>query len=43
MHLKEPGFSYSARGSFNKNKKRIRKFKETGDAKYIYKNELDKA
>ena len=43
MHLKEPGFSYSARGPFNKNKERIRKFKETGDAKYIYKNELDKA
>ena len=26
-----------------KNKKRIQKFKETGDINYIYKNELDKA
>ena len=28
---------------FTKNKERIRKFKETGDAKYIYRNELDRA
>ena len=26
-----------------KNKKRIQKFKKTGDSRYIYKNELDKA
>ena len=26
-----------------KKKERIQKFKETGDKKYIYKNELDKA
>ena len=26
-----------------KNKERIQKFKETGDARYIYQNELDKA
>ena len=26
-----------------KNKERIQKFKETGDTKYIYRNELDKA
>ena len=26
-----------------KNKERIRKFKETGDSRYIYQNELDKA
>ena len=26
-----------------KNKERIKKFKETGDTIYIYKNELDKA
>ena len=43
MHLKQPGFTYSACGPFTKNKKRIQKFKETGDTKYIYKNELDKA
>ena len=42
MHLKQPGFTYSACGPFTKNKERIRKFKETGDTCYIYKNELDK-
>ena len=43
MHLKQLGFTYSACGPFTKNKKRIQKLKETGDAGYIYKNELDKA
>ena len=43
MYLKQPGFTYSACGPFTKNKQRIRKFKETGDTSYIYKNELDKA
>ena len=43
MYLKQPGFTYSACGPFTKNKERINKFKETGDANYIYKNELDKA
>ena len=43
MHLKQPGFTYSACGFFTKNKERIQKFKETGDTSYIYKNELDKA
>ena len=42
MHLKQPGFTYSACGPFNKNKERIQKFKETGNTNYIYKNELDK-
>ena len=42
MHLRKPGFTYSACGPFTKNKERIQKFKETGDASYIYKNELDK-
>ena len=27
----------------NKNKERIQKFKETGNSRYIYRNELDKA
>ena len=40
MHLKQPGFSNSACGSFTKNKEKIQKFKETGDTKYIYKNQL---
>ena len=43
MHLKQPGFIYSACGPFTKNKERIQKFKETGDTSFIYKNELDKA
>ena len=43
MHLKQPGFTYSARRPFIKNKERIQKFKETGDTRYIYKNESDKA
>ena len=43
MHLKQPGFTYSAYGPFTKNKERIQKLKETGDTSYICKNELDKA
>ena len=42
MHLKQPGFTYSACGPFTKNKEQIQKFKETGDTSYIYKNELDR-
>ena len=42
MHLKQTGFTYSACGPFTKNKQRIQKFMETGDMKYIYRNELDK-
>ena len=43
MHLKQPGFTYSACGPFTKNKQRIQKFMQTGDKNYIYQNELDKA
>ena len=43
MHLKQPGFTYSACGPFTKHKERIQKFKETGHTRYICKNELDKA
>ena len=43
MHLKQPSFTYRACGPLAKNKERIQKFKETGDTKYIYRNELDKA
>ena len=43
MHLKQPGFTYSACVPFTKHKERIQKFKETGDVRYIYRNELDKA
>ena len=43
MHLRQSGFRYSACGPFIKNKERMQKFKETGDSRYIYQNELDKA
>ena len=43
IHLRQPGFTYSACGPFTKNKERIQKFKETEDTSYNYKNELDKA
>ena len=43
MHLRQPVFTHSACGPFTKNKESIQKFKQTGDSRYIYKNELDKA
>ena len=42
-NLRQPQVVYSACEPFTKNKERIRKFKETGDTSYVYKNELDKA
>ena len=32
MHLRQPGFTYSACGPFTKIEERIQKFKETRDA-----------
>ena len=43
MHLRQPQFVYSAYGPFTRDKERIKKFKQTGDMRYIYRNELDKA
>ena len=44
MHLRPPGFTYCAAcGPFTKNKQIIQGFKEPGDTKYIYRNELGKA
>ena len=43
MHLKQPQFVYSACGPFTRHKERIKKFKQTGDTRYIYRNEFDKA
>ena len=37
MHLKQPGFTYSACGPFTKNKERIQKFKETRYKLYLQK------
>ena len=43
MHLRQPGFTYSACGPFTKIKERIKKFMQSGNTDFIYKNELDKA
>ena len=44
MHLRQPPrFVYSACGPFTRRKERIKEFKRTGDTRYIYRNELDKA
>ena len=43
MHLHQPGFSCNACWTYTKNKEKIRKFKEAGGSRYIYRNELDKA
>ena len=43
MHLRQSQFVYSASGPFTRRKERIKKFKQTDDTRYIYRNELDKA
>ena len=43
LHLKQPGFTDSACGPFTKHCERIQKFRETGNLKHLYRNELDKA
>ena len=43
MHLRQPRFVYSTCGPFTRHKERIKEFKRTGDTRYIYRNELDKA
>ena len=43
MHLRQPRFVYIACGPFTRHKERIKEFKRTGDTRYIYRNELDKA
>ena len=43
MRLRQPQFVYSACEPFTRHKERIKKFKQTGDTRYIYRNELDKA
>ena len=43
MHLRQPRFVYSTCGPFTRHKERIQEFKRTGDTRYIYRNELDKA
>ena len=43
MHLRQPQFVYSGCGPFTRHKERIKEFKRTGDTRYVYRNELDKA
>ena len=43
IHLKQPGFTYSACGPFTKYTERIEQFMKTGSTDFIYKNELDEA
>ena len=43
MHLRQPRFVYRACGPFTRHKERIKEFKCTGDTRYIYRNELEKA
>ena len=43
IHLKQPGFTYSACSPFTKNKERIEKFMKTGNTNFVYRSELDKA
>ena len=43
MHFRQPQFVYSACVPFTRHKERIKEFKRTGDTRYIYRNELDKA
>ena len=43
LHLKQPGFTYSACELFTKHREKIQKFRETGNLKHLYRNELDKA
>ena len=38
----QPGFTYRACGPSTKHRERIQKFRETGNLKQLYRNELDK-
>ena len=42
LHLKQPGFTYSACAPFTKHQERIQKFRKTGTLKHFYRNKLDK-
>ena len=36
LHLRQPGFTYSACGPFTKHRERIQMFRETGKLKHLY-------
>ena len=42
LHLKQPGFTYSACGPFSRNKEWIEKLMLTENTNFIYRNDLDK-
>ena len=42
LHLKQPGFTFSACGPFTKHCERIKNFRVTCYLKHLYINELDK-
>ena len=42
LHLKQPQLTYSASGPFAKRLERNQKFKETGNLKHLFRNELNK-
>ena len=43
LNSKQPEFSFSACGPFTKPRDRIQKFRETGNLRDLYSNELDKS
>ena len=43
MHLRQPDLRIVLVGQLQKIKNELKKFKEAGDSRYIYRNELDKA
>ena len=43
LHLQQSGFTYSACGPFSRHRERIQEFRETGNLKHLYRNELDNA
>ena len=43
LHLRIPGLTQSACGSFTKQCERIQRFRETGNLKHLYRNELENA
>ena len=43
IHLRQPQVIYSTCGPFTRHRERIKKFKQTGDTRYTYRNDFDKA
>ena len=41
LHFKQQGFTCNACGPFSKHCERIQKFREAGNLKHLYRNELD--